>query len=226
MLFCIGPYWGSSQVKAPFYYLHQWLPLLAGFKMIFKFYYLVLLCLVICLTVFVNRVVKLMHHKFRVPVSLLCAIVFLSENLPLNFSEYVLPYSQLQLNKALRENESGSILILPSFAPVSSNTECFVKGRGYEYRYYYLAYHSHINLLNGSSSFVPASRKTVDSLLYQLPMNESLFILRKQFGLTAIVFDKSSTLSCSPYSLEELKTLLNTTYEDSAFALFDLTAQP
>ena len=202
VLFAFGPYYGNANIKSPLYYLYLIAPFLENFKLIFKFYYLIVFGFVMAYTFFLKAMLTYTgNFWFRQVVVLLPVILFLVENVPLNRIEEggqfkILSLDQKELSELRRP--TCSAMILPAYTPTlpNGNNECFAQGRLMEYKYYYLQAHYQFNLINGSNLFIPANRQIVQNILDKNNLSTALSVLQNKFSITAILFDKTSPLKC------------------------------
>jgi hypothetical protein len=210
---CCGPYLTKWQLKSPTWVVYTVIPFLKNFKMIFKFYYLVLFAFIIAYVYFVVRFISNFSAVNRFIFYGLLLLTFLTENLPFNRTEFSTRYQIPGLDASavaqLRQTQ-GSVLMLPAYTPVlpEPGNNCFVDGRESEYRDYYIQAHYNINMLNGTGSFVLPGRLMVHNILYNHNANDAINILKRDYNLQAIIFDKSSSLKCTPVSLDTLLNIL------------------
>jgi len=226
IIFSFGTFYQVGNLKSPLYYLMSNIPFLKNFKLIFKFYYLIVFAFSICFTFFLKAIEgRLTSTTIKGIAFIILITVYMMENMPGNRLENSSAFKFISLNEkevaGMQANKKPA-LILPAYAPVlpDTNAACFSQGRLMEYKYYYLQTHYNINLLNGMGLFAEKGRQKVDSILNANNLRGSLEILQSRYNLGAIVFDKTSALNCGNPNIDSLKTIRPNYYENEDHIYF------
>jgi hypothetical protein len=171
---------------------------ICDFKLLFKFYHLVLLGLCLAVGIAFKHLAE-----FRFGNVLIVGLTFLFalENLPMditqNSSEYNEEILPIEIFEFLSEQD-GVALILPAYLPpIEDRTnECSISdGRLLEYKLFYLAEKNKIKMLNGSNAFVPKERQKVQKALRVSSPENGLSSLYEEKPFDHLILNGSSVFN-------------------------------
>ena len=175
---------------------------ICDFKLLFKFYHLVLLGLCMAVGIAFKHLAELSSGKVLI-VGL--TLLFALENLPTEITQNSSLYNEEILPTEVTDflsEQNGVALILPAYLPpIEDRTnECSISdGRLQEYKLFYLAEKNKVKMLNGSNAFVPKARQKVQEVLRISSPENGLSSLHAEKPFDYLILNGSSAFNaCSP----------------------------
>jgi hypothetical protein len=208
--------------------IYQLIPFLLNFKLVFKFYYLILFSIVFFsshLVVYIQRFPKISRNSKLCILGTLI-LIFLLENLPANPTQHSTEFVSIDINKEILlelKTNNAVILFLPSFPPdihKNLNNSCMEYIFQQEYKYLYWQSIINLNVINGANGFIPNNRLDVDRIFKNNDSKTAIQILKEKWNLSHIVYIKEFKKKCNSYDLTYFKKNYSCFFENQDLIIF------
>lgn len=231
-IFIIG-FFLSFNIGSPIFelksYFYKSFPFLFNFKLVFKFYYLVIFALVF----FASAYLALVLNRFRSLIGklffvILILTIFLMENFPLKPTEHSTKFDTILIDeeilKKLRQ-QNAVVLFLPSF-PSNFHEDSKINCREYifqqEYKYLYWQKIIDLNIINGYGRLLNKVWGEIDKNFEPDTLLSVFKYLNSDFGLTHIIYIHEFRKECNFFDVSILKDNFSVTLDSNQITIYEI----